>query len=96
MIEDAISSDLERVGPETQLPIFFRADDIGVVSTNFLRLLQLFQGYPVPLCLAVVPAWLSTARWRAISTHIDPGSPQWCWHMHGWTHTNHQGSGKKC
>ncbi len=95
-IGEALSSDLQPAGRSGPLPIFFRADDIGVVSSNFLRLLQLFQNYAAPLCLAVVPAWLTTARLSAISAHIDTGSPQWCWHMHGWTHGNHQRSGKKC
>ncbi|MGI9537763.1 MAG: DUF2334 domain-containing protein, partial [Desulfocapsaceae bacterium] len=78
------------------IPVLFRADDIGVLSTNFLRMLDLFQTHHLPLCLAVVPTWLSQTRWRAIKTHIDTGSPLWCWHQHGWNHTNHQSTGKKC
>ncbi len=77
------------------IPVLFRADDIGVLSTNFGRLLDLFQTHQLPLCLAVVPTWLTQARWRAIKSHVDTGSALWCWHQHGWNHTNHQPSGKK-
>ncbi|NNK95588.1 MAG: polysaccharide deacetylase family protein, partial [Desulfobacterales bacterium] len=26
----------------------------------------------------------------------DRQSSKWCWHQHGWTHTNHEPVGKKC
>ena len=95
-LKKSIAEELQRTGTPHPLPIFFRADDIGVISSNFLRLLTLFHHFQLPLCLAVVPAWLTTSRWRTISAHIDTNAPHWCWHQHGWTHTNHQKSGKKC
>lgn len=86
---------LDRSTSAEPLPVLFRADDVGVPSANFGQLLDLFSHHRLPLCLAVVPSWLTAARWRAISSEVDTGSPQWCWHQHGWRHANHQRSGKK-
>lgn len=80
----------------TPLPVFFRADDIAVSSKNFTRLLRLFEQYAVPLCLAVVPGWLTAARMSALNHVCDPQSPLWCFHQHGWLHRNHEQQGKKC
>ena len=77
------------------VPVFFRADDIGVISNAFVRLMALFERYQIPLCLAVVPAWLTVPRWSAMSRICDTGSALWCWHQHGWQHRNHQCSGKE-
>ncbi len=74
--------------------VFFRADDIGVPSRMFTEMISLFYRYRVPLCLAVVPAWLTKDRLKALQN--DTGnSSLFCWHQHGWTHTNHESSGKK-
>ncbi len=74
--------------------IFFRADDIGPVDDNFRRLMTLFRQHRFPLCLAVVPAWLTGQRWRRME-EFGPCDPLWCWHQHGWDHTSHQRSGRK-
>ncbi|HBH29680.1 MAG: hypothetical protein N839_0002910 [Desulfofustis sp. PB-SRB1] len=76
--------------------IFFRADDIGVPSRNFSRLLSLFITHQLPLCLAVVPCWLTVARWRQIAHEAGDHEKLWCWHQHGWRHKNHETAGKKC
>lgn len=94
-IREALLSELQRIEPGPAVPIFFRADDIGVISTRFRRLLRLFQHYQVGLSLAVVPVWLTSTRWSAINETIDGRSSLWCWHQHGWAHINHQESGKK-
>ncbi len=95
-IEETIVNGLDRIDPVQPVPVIFRADDIGVISTNFLRMLDLFQRYQTPLCLAVVPTWVTRSRWMAIQAPIDTLSPLWCWHQHGWSHTNHETAGKKC
>jgi len=77
------------------MPIFFRADDIGVISGNFLDMLAVFEKHRLPLCLAVVPTWLTAARWQALGDGTDTASPLWCWHQHGWKHANHETEGKK-
>lgn len=89
--------------------VFFRADDIGVPGPQFTRLMEIFAKHRAPLSLAVVPVWLTEARWRAIQDRVDhlgakypiagEGAQKakaiWCWHQHGWRHQNHEPSGKK-
>jgi len=87
---------IKQAQPSQPIPIFFRADDIGVVSDSFAALLKLFQRSQIPLCLAVVPAWITPSRWSSMRRLCDRQSSQWCWHQHGWTHTNHEPAGKKC
>lgn len=80
---------------ETNNPfVFFRADDIGVPSDNFTRLIELFQKYSLPLCLATVPAWLTETRTEVL-LKITGNSKQWCWHQHGRMHRNFEREGKK-
>lgn len=79
-----------------QITVFFRADDVGVPSCNFTRLMGLFTHYRMPLALAVVPSWLTVLRWRRIQSIADAHSPLWCWHQHGRRHVNHEPVGKKC
>lgn len=94
-IEETIAGALANTSPKARVPIFFRADDIGVISDNFLNLISIFQTRKIPLCLAVVPTWLTRPRWETIKEHTDVSLPLWCWHQHGWNHTNHEPTGKK-
>jgi hypothetical protein len=80
--------------PEDVL-VFFRADDVGVPSENFFRLISLFSRYQTPLSLAVVPAWLTHQRWDQLRAPTGNMSSLWCWHQHGWRHANHTRKGKK-
>jgi hypothetical protein len=75
--------------------IFFRADDIGVQGEQFSRLIELFLTAGLPLCLAVVPSWLTTIRFQQLLRLTGQNSSQWCWHQHGWLHRNHESEGKK-
>ncbi|MBU0945035.1 MAG: polysaccharide deacetylase family protein [Proteobacteria bacterium] len=75
--------------------IFFRADDIGVPGEQFSHLIQLFLTARLPLCLAVVPSWLTTVRCQQLIGLTGQNSSQWCWHQHGWLHRNHESEGKK-
>ena len=74
--------------------VFFRADDIGVPSAMFAAMISLFKKYRMPLCLAVVPSWLTAERFKALQIETA-GSKLFCWHQHGWTHRNHEKRGKK-
>lgn len=79
----------------TPVRVFFRADDIGVPGKRFFRLMELFIHHQVPLCAAVVPAWLNPQRWNVLRK-MDANSPHlWCWHQHGWRHVSHEIAGKK-
>jgi peptidoglycan/xylan/chitin deacetylase (PgdA/CDA1 family) len=82
---------------ESQAPVyvFFRADDVAVPGPNFARLMDLFTRCQVPLCLAVVPAWLTRARWQRLSRMGQKAPSLWCWHQHGWRHVNHEPEGRK-
>lgn len=95
VIAQSLESGLRAGGGDGPLPVFFRADDIGVPSENFSTMMHLFGRKKVPLCLAVVPAWLTAKRWAAMAEICDTDSPLWCWHQHGWKHRNHEISGKK-
>ena len=74
--------------------VFFRADDIGVPSNNFTRLIKLFQKYSIPLCLAAVPAWFTETRTEVL-LKTTGDSNLWCWHQHGRMHRNFEKEGKK-
>ena len=95
VLERRLKKGLDSRIDSVPVPIYFRADDIGVLSTPFETLINLFNGYRIPLCLAVVPAWLTSQRVSAISQLCEMSSSLWCWHQHGWQHKNHQRSGKK-
>jgi len=75
--------------------IFFRADDIGRIDSNFIQMMELFTEYDMPLCPALVPTWLSGDSWQQISALADKEN-LFCWHQHGFSHVNHEQLGKKC
>ncbi len=75
--------------------IFFRADDIGVPSKQTTQLIQLFAKTKLPLCLAIVPTWLTRVRFAALLELTGPPTAQWCFHQHGWLHRNYEEKGKK-
>jgi len=77
------------------IELFFRADDIGVPSHLFQRLIGLFQHYRLPLCLAVVPSWLTVKRLSGLRSATGYDDALWCWHQHGRLHRNFETSGKK-
>lgn len=77
------------------IQLFFRADDIGVPSRLFQQLIALFQRHQLPLCLAVVPCWLTPKRFADIRNITGPDDILWCWHQHGRLHKNFEPAGKK-
>lgn len=78
----------------SKVQVFFRADDIGAPGKSFTKMAELFRRYEIPLCLAIVPAWLNITRYAALRKATND-SNLFCWHQHGWLHKNHQPSGKK-
>ena len=86
---------LDRAGNKGPGSVFFRADDVAVPGANFVRLMDLFIRYRVPLCLALVPAWLTKGRWQELERIGRSAASLWCWHQHGWRHVNHERAGKK-
>ncbi|MDJ0667415.1 MAG: hypothetical protein QNJ61_09055 [Desulfobacterales bacterium] len=79
----------------TATRVFFRADDVGVPGDRFSEMIGLFIQHDTPLNLAVVPAWLTAPRWRALQHAGRAAAHLWCWHQHGWRHHNHESRGKK-
>lgn len=94
-LDRCISAVLDRVGGKDPRYVFFRADDVAVCGAKFVRLMDIFMRCRIPLCLAVVPAWLTKARWQELERIGRGASSLWCWHQHGWRHVNHERSGKK-
>ena len=98
-LEERISSVIEKgcnhSGASRKIELFFRADDIAVPSKLFTQLIRTFQHHQMPLCLAVVPSWISPKRYsdlREVTGHDDA---LWGWHQHGRLHKNFESSGKK-
>lgn len=91
-VQPALRNILER-HPDVHL--LFRADDIAEVDAPFCLLMELFKRYRIPLCLAVVPDWLTRQRWMEMQK-FDTKDRLWCWHQHGFAHVNHEKIGKKC
>jgi hypothetical protein len=85
----------ERIWNNSYGRIFFRADDVAAPGRKLARLMDIFQRHRVPLCLAMVPAWLTGSRWQYLKNLGDRDSSLWCWHQHGWRHVNHEWAGKK-
>ncbi len=81
-------------GQGRAVQVFFRADDIGRIDDNFIRMMELFNDYGVPLCPALVPQWLSRENWLRIKDLVIDDT-LFCWHQHGYSHANHEPKGKK-
>lgn len=78
-----------------EITVFFRADDIGLPEDSaFRHLMELFLTHHMPLCPAVVPTWIDENIRQSYSS-FQPSSTLWCWHQHGYSHSNHQLQGKK-
>jgi len=93
--ERCVHSASEQFGNKGTGHIFFRADDVAAPGRNFAKLMDIFRRQRVPLCLAVVPAWLTGRRWQYLNGLGAKESSLWCWHQHGWRHVNHEIDGKK-
>ena len=94
-MDDCFGAALEKGHRHDPVCVFFRADDAAVPGANFVRLMDLFTHHRAPLCLAVVPAWLTRTRWEDLQRIGRKAPSLWCWHQHGWRHVNHEPEGKK-
>lgn len=89
-----IASVLDRA--ESPVRIFFRDDDAGWANDKLFNLMDKFARSEMPIDLAVIPQSLEgnlaeelLARWQQ-SRHLLG------LHQHGYSHTNHESSGRKC
>ncbi len=94
-IDECLRSGFEQADPQGRVYLFFRADDVAVPGRQFARMMALFAKYGLPLSLAIVPAWLTPARWRYLKGFDGNNPSRRCWYQHGWRHVNHEAAGKK-
>ncbi len=90
-----LAAALERGAGSHTPTIFFRADDIGAGGRAFEEMCRTFRAHNVPLAMAVVPAWISSARREQLFEAAPLDESLWGWHQHGWRHVNWQRIGKK-
>jgi hypothetical protein len=94
-LQDCVDLAVDRARNPLPVRLFFRADDIGAPGKRFFRLLELFLDCRMPLCLAVVPSWLTRQRWDIFLKTDRKAQRLLCWHQHGWRHATHEIQGKK-
>ena len=88
---EAIHDVLER--RQTPLKVFFRDDDAGWADERLQELLDDFSAGDLPLDIAVIPEALSDHSVALIDRALE-NQEKVCIHQHGFTHTNHQLSGR--
>ena len=85
---ERLRAELDRWAPGTAT-VWWRDDDAGGASAAFDRLLTLAATHPVPLALAVVPAWLD----EAVAAQIRAAPAGVRVLQHGYAHQNHEPPG---
>jgi peptidoglycan/xylan/chitin deacetylase (PgdA/CDA1 family) len=75
-------------------PVFFRDDDAGWGDARLFRLLDLFEAKGVPVDVAVIPDGVSADTVNQLGSRAARGAV--ALHQHGWSHTNHERTGRKC
>ena len=93
----SIFQSVEKVLADRQSPIkvFFRNDDGGWADKRLQQLTNEFIQQELPLDIAVIPDALSERSTDVISALLDAGS-RVAIHQHGFSHNNHQLSGRAC
>lgn len=81
------------------VPFFVRDDDAGWDDNALWVLLDRLAAAPVPVDVAVIPAEVTAALAGELNRRVeefrgDPGGV--AVHQHGWTHDNHEPTGRKC
>ncbi len=89
-----IASVLDRV--ESPVRIFFRDDDAGWANDRLLSLLDKFAKAEMPIDLAVIPQCLECNLTDELLVRWQQGRHLLGLHQHGYSHTNHELSGRKC
>lgn len=76
--------------------LFFRDDDVDEDEASLHRLLDLFLSAKTPISLGVIPGRLTDAAIASLTERQrqHPGLIEL--NQHGWQHTNHERTGKKC
>lgn len=92
-LETALHARAQHCAP---LHLFFRDDDVDEDEASLRRLLDLFLHAETPLNLGVIPGRLTDATITLLTEYKQPCSRLIELNQHGWQHTNHEHTGKKC
>ena len=79
-----------------QVEFFFRDDDAGWADGHLQALLGLFDRHATPLDLAVIPTALGCVLAHQLRARIRDTPSLLGVHQHGYVHSNHESSGRKC
>jgi len=81
---------------EQPVTVFFRDDDAGWDDARLFDLLHAFADHECPVDLAVIPASLQEPLRVLLSRHRAAAPGIVGLHQHGWSHANHEATGRKC
>jgi peptidoglycan/xylan/chitin deacetylase (PgdA/CDA1 family) len=81
-------------GAGTEVPFFFRDDDVGWADERLWELLDQFAAFGTPIDLAVIPAEVTAPLVRQLQVRAEAGE-RLGFHQHGWSHRNHEPEGRK-
>jgi hypothetical protein len=81
---------------DTPINFFFRDDDVGWANDEFRALLACFRRQSLPLDLAIIPSSLTAELADELCAAHDKTPALIGIHQHGFSHTNHEVSGRKC
>lgn len=76
--------------------LFLRDDDAGWDDARLFKLLDCTEFAGVPIDLAVIPQACSDALAHALCARIDASPARIGVHQHGFAHTNHETTARKC
>lgn len=76
--------------------IFFRDDDVDVDEGTLHALLDVFLSRGIPLNLEVIPGTLTADAVAQLERYRCAQPRGFELHQHGWRHTNHERTGRKC
>ncbi len=81
---------------ESPVRIFFRDDDAGWANDKLFNLMDKFAKAEMPIDLAVIPQSLESNLADELRKRWQQDRHLLGFHQHGYSHTNHELSGRKC
>ncbi len=75
---------------------YFRDDDAGWNDDRLMKLLGLLSEHGMPIDMAVIPHELTPSLAREMNRRMAADAQRVRVHQHGFAHTNHEVSGRKC
>lgn len=94
---DSLRQALQQVETQARtIKIFFRNDDIDDDEISLRQFLEIFIYHEIPVNLAVIPAGLTKEGATLLRSYKYKFPEIIEFSQHGWSHTNHEATGKKC